>query len=107
MFPLCYIPSHETPPGALHPAQELPAQGNHGPGGVSAEEEHKNDQRTGAPPLRGKAELRLLRLEKRRLWGELIAAFQHLNRAHGKDGGRIFSKVYCNRTRGNQFKPKS
>lgn len=74
---------------------------------MSAEEELKNLLRTGAPLLQGKVEPRLFRLGKRRLWGDLIAAFQYLDRAYGKDGDKNFSKVYCNKTRGNEFKPKS
>lgn len=97
--------SHETPPGALHAAQELPTQGNHGQGGVSSEG-HKNDQRTGAPLLWGKAELRFFRLEKKRFWAELIVTFQYLDGTYGKDGDKIFSRICCNKTRGNGLKPK-
>jgi len=45
-------------------------------------------------------------LEKRRLWGDLIAAFQHLKGACGKDGAKLQSRACCNRTRGNGFKLK-
>jgi len=48
--------------------------------------------------------LRLLSLEKRGLWGDLIAAFQHLKGAFEKEGDRLFSRASCNRTRGNGFK---
>jgi len=40
---------------------------------------------------------------KRRLWGNLTAAFQHLNRSYQK-GDRLFSRVCGDRTRGNCFK---
>jgi len=48
----------------------------------------------------------LFSLEKRRLWGDLIAAFQYLKRAYKKEECRLFSRACCNRTRGNSFKLK-
>ncbi|KAK4822089.1 hypothetical protein QYF61_009726 [Mycteria americana] len=44
-------------------------------------------------------ELGLFSLEKRRLWGDLIGAYE-------KDGDKLFNRACCNRTRGNGFKLK-
>ncbi|GAB0181317.1 mitochondrial enolase superfamily member 1 [Grus japonensis] len=50
-------------------------------------------------------ELALFSLKKRRLWGELIAAFQYL-KYYKEDGDKLSSRACCDRTRGNGFKIK-
>ena len=49
-------------------------------------------------------ELGLFSLEKRRLQGDLIAAFQFIKVSYRKEGDRLFSRVCCDRIRRNGFK---
>jgi len=49
-------------------------------------------------------ELGLFSLEKGRLQGDLIAAFQQLNGTDRKDEDNLFSRACCDRTRSNGFK---
>jgi len=51
-------------------------------------------------------ELGLFSLEKRRLQGELLAAFQYLKGAYRKDGEGLFARVCTDRKRGNGCKIK-
>jgi len=46
-------------------------------------------------------EMGLFSLEKRRLRGDLIEAFQYLKWAYRKDGDRLFIRACCDRTRSN------
>jgi len=43
---------------------------------------------------------------KRRLRGDLIAAFQYLEGAYKQEGSKLFERVDNSRTRGNGFKLK-
>ena len=45
----------------------------------------------------------LFSLEKRRLWGDLIVAFQYLKGVYKQKGGRHFTRVVSGRTRGNEI----
>ena len=45
-------------------------------------------------------------LEKRRLQGDLIAAFQYLKGAYKQEGSQLLERVDNSRTRGNGFKLK-
>ena len=43
-------------------------------------------------------------MEKRRLWGDLIVAFQYLKGAYKQEGKQLFTRVDSDRTRESGFK---
>jgi len=45
-------------------------------------------------------------LEKGRLWGDIIAAFQYLKRVYKHEGNKIFTRLDNDKTKGNGFKLK-
>jgi len=49
-------------------------------------------------------ELGLLSLEKRRLQGDLIVAFQYMKGAYKQEGEWLFTRLDSDKTRGNGFK---
>ena len=51
-------------------------------------------------------ELGLFSLEKRRLQGDLIAAFQYLKGAYKQEGSQLFERIDNSNKRGNGFKLK-
>ena len=48
-------------------------------------------------------ELGLFSLEKRKLWGNLVVAFQYLKGAYRKAGEGLYMRACSDRTRGNGF----
>ena len=51
-------------------------------------------------------ELRIFSLEKRRLQGDLVVAFEYQKRGCKKEGNRLFCGVCCDRKWENGFKLK-
>ena len=48
-------------------------------------------------------ELGLFSLEKRRLWGDIIATFQYLKGAYKQEGSQLLERVDNGRTKGKWF----
>jgi len=73
----------------------------HETAGAGPEEGIKNDQ--GMDHLSYDKKLKevgLFRLQKRRLQGDLMVAFQYLKGSYKKDGDKVFSRACSNRTTG-------
>ena len=51
-------------------------------------------------------ELGFFSLQKRRLWGDLIAAFQYLKGVYKHEGNQLFTQVDNDRKRGKGYKLK-
>ena len=75
--------------------------------GVCPEEGHRNDPVKHLPCQNMLRQLGLFSLKKRKLQGDLRALFQYRKSGNcKKEGDRLFSRICCDRTRGNGFKLK-
>jgi len=102
ILPLC---SGESPLGIQRPAPEHSAQDR--PGAVGAGPQEDTAMIRGLEHLcceERQRESGLFSLGKRRLWGDLTAAFQYLKGAYKKDKDKLYIRACHDRTRDNGFK---
>jgi len=79
----------------------------HGAAGAGPDEGNKVDHRAGVPLFEERLrELGFFSLEKRRLWGDIIATFQYLKQAYKHEGDKVFSWFDSESTKGDSFKIK-
>ncbi|KAK4826196.1 hypothetical protein QYF61_006140 [Mycteria americana] len=90
---MCAVATPWYPPGVPRPALGSPAQER--PMNLLERVQRRTMKMLG-----------LFSLEKRRLRGDLIVAFQYVKGAYKKDGDRLFTKACSDRTRGKGFKLK-
>ena len=99
--------SHETPPGALHPALWFPVQERHEPVRVGPEEGHKNGLRTGTPLLWRKAEkVGVVQPGEEKAAGRCYCGLPILKRGLQERQRKTFTRAHSDGTRGDLFKLK-
>ena len=83
----------ESPPGVLHAVLGPTVKERYGAMRVGPEEDYEIGQRAVGHLCyeEGLRELRFFILEQRRLWGDLVAAFQYIKGASEKDRERSFT----------------